>query len=978
MTRTERASAPRRPGYSLPVFERLAPPPPPALLVARIELHTGPGDVVADLAGRGGWVARAAVDRQRRAISIESTPLTRMLAEVVLRPPDVRHLDAAFQGMAASPRGESEPQGVARRPVRDALRDLRPDARRRRDHLGPDGDAMASRRARSTRGTTAARSVATSAAVRAPPGAARPGRPASGPVTDAGACARRAMAARPVPAVDGRPGPGRRAARPPHAAPARRPRRDHRADRGRPARGAGPGRAAPGLPARDPPVQPPGDPSRAGRRPLRVAGGHVRLPDGEPVARAQPVAGVRGRVPHRARLRPAARGRRARPVQARLGEDLRALGEGTATAVLGRRQPVGPARAARRARSSTAGSPPAPRVRLVLGQPPIRPSLERLGRRLPRHGLGARPGGGRAAADRRPRRVLAARPVVVAGGSDRPRARPPSSRRSPATGGSSSSSTAGRRPSPRSPSVGPRPAIRVRESPAWPIPTTTGRRRRAPAARRGRCRRDRGRGRTSGCAPVPGGAGRSRTWCPGRGLFAPPERFDQRPFSAAEAARVVTDAAVETSSPRRAGPLRAAVRRDPRRASTGPGSSGGWRPRPSPADGAPTDDRRVGAAEPAATGGGAGGGAGTPPRRTRRDRRRAADPRAPTADGRRRATAGRTGRDAAPDPVERLLALIRDELGAAEPAPPRRDRARALVAGRPRRTSTPPRRPSPIGSSGPCSACCRPPARSPRRRSTSGSRRCSPATTCPTRRSSGPASTATAASASTPDRLVTRDDLLRRSQEHTELLAAIADAGHRLGMRVWLGRARAGPARRGRGLLGDLLDERERRCLPRRHQPGRRRARRGRRASGTSAARSRCCSRSSGPRCSASRCSAGMPGSAPTSGSSGSWSSRPERTDLVRYKLERSPLLRAALDDGDWNIVKSDHLRTFLAARPAGPRRPRAVPRPGSGRRASGRADAAVRRLTARGGRHAPPRPAIERAAADARPRPAGDARDLR
>ena len=30
-----------------------------------------------------------------------------MLAEVVLRPPDVRHLDAAFQGMAASPRRES-------------------------------------------------------------------------------------------------------------------------------------------------------------------------------------------------------------------------------------------------------------------------------------------------------------------------------------------------------------------------------------------------------------------------------------------------------------------------------------------------------------------------------------------------------------------------------------------------------------------------------------------------------------------------------------------------------------------------------------------------------------------------------------------------------------------------------------------------------------------------------------------------------
>ena len=95
------------PGPSLPAFERIAPVPPTGLLIARIDAHTGPGDVVADLAGRGGWVARAAVDRQRRAVSIESSPLTRMLAEVVLRPPDVRHLDAAFQGMSASPRGES-------------------------------------------------------------------------------------------------------------------------------------------------------------------------------------------------------------------------------------------------------------------------------------------------------------------------------------------------------------------------------------------------------------------------------------------------------------------------------------------------------------------------------------------------------------------------------------------------------------------------------------------------------------------------------------------------------------------------------------------------------------------------------------------------------------------------------------------------------------------------------------------------------
>src|SRR6266508_7038150 len=94
-------------GGNLPVFERLAPAPPPALLAARIEAHTGPGDVVADLAGRGGWVARAAVDRQRRAVTIETSPLTRLLAEVVLRPPDVRHLDAAFQAIAAAPREQS-------------------------------------------------------------------------------------------------------------------------------------------------------------------------------------------------------------------------------------------------------------------------------------------------------------------------------------------------------------------------------------------------------------------------------------------------------------------------------------------------------------------------------------------------------------------------------------------------------------------------------------------------------------------------------------------------------------------------------------------------------------------------------------------------------------------------------------------------------------------------------------------------------
>src|SRR5512142_2020778 len=91
------------PGFTLPAFERIAPPPPPAVVAARLEANSGPGDIVADLHARGGWVARVAIDRQRRAFSLETSPLTRLLAEVVLRPPDLRHLDAAFSALSASP-----------------------------------------------------------------------------------------------------------------------------------------------------------------------------------------------------------------------------------------------------------------------------------------------------------------------------------------------------------------------------------------------------------------------------------------------------------------------------------------------------------------------------------------------------------------------------------------------------------------------------------------------------------------------------------------------------------------------------------------------------------------------------------------------------------------------------------------------------------------------------------------------------------
>ena len=39
----------------------------------------------------------------------------------------------------------------------------------------------------------------------------------------------------------------------------------------------------------------------------------------------------------------------------------------------------------------------------------------------------------------------------------------------------------------------------------------------------------------------------------------------------------------------------------------------------------------------------------------------------------------------------------------------------------------------------------------------------------------------------------------------------------------------------------------------------------------------------------------------------------PERVELVRHKIDRSPLLRDTLDAGDWHIVKANHLRDWVA-----------------------------------------------------------------
>jgi hypothetical protein len=103
-------------GPSLSTLDRFAPPPPAGLVVAEIEARSSPGDVIIDLHGRGGWIARGAIGHLRRAYVHESTALTRLAAEVVLRPPDLRHFDAAVNALANHPHGEAG--------LRQALNDL--------------------------------------------------------------------------------------------------------------------------------------------------------------------------------------------------------------------------------------------------------------------------------------------------------------------------------------------------------------------------------------------------------------------------------------------------------------------------------------------------------------------------------------------------------------------------------------------------------------------------------------------------------------------------------------------------------------------------------------------------------------------------------------------------------------------------------------------------------------------------------------
>ena len=895
------------PGHSLPIFGRTAPAPSPALVSSRIELHTGPGDVVADLFGRGGWVARTAVDLQRRGVSLESTPLTRMLAEVVLRPPDVRHLDAAFQGMSASPRGDTSLKVSV-------------------------GDMFATRCATCTRTLVVDEILWTTEDEDGGPGRARPvarhyrctvcrdqrggSEHRQGPLDpddlvratiDPSSAGIRAMLRARFPDVTGAPD------LPDELLALHTPRQL-----------VGLGaileriesdlRAAPVLAALRlallhtilPSSRLATQPGRAGA--LRIAGGHVRPSHAAQWRERNPwlafedaFRSVRGFIQ---RLDGGALG----AVQARLGEDLRSLGEGTATAVLGlagpsglvalRDDPIGHGRTAA-----------VPRIRLVLGQPPMRPNLERLALMyhgtswvLGREAASLLPIDALASTSFRPpwswqaasigRALEAIEPAMardgrvvqlVDGGAEAVVAA--------VIGGA----TAGYRvlsarlADPEDDAAG----IVELLPPGGMLPPGP------------RTRANVGLELSRGAAGDP-------DLVPGRGLFAPPERFDQRPFSAADAARTVTDTTVETLRARgeparyerilgevlvgldRAGQLRRLA------GATLPANHGldrlaelgaeatADRPRLNPA--VATETREHGVLELAGFDGAPA--ASSSPARVRR----APPDRAVVAD-----------------PVDGLLMLIRDELNRStqrrvveiEPGrwwlADREDREAAAVplADRVEWAVF-----SLLSTAGPISE-------------TAFYERIASLFTghdLPDEGLVRACLDSYRSLASTPDGLITGDDLLRRSQEHTELLATITDAGHRLGMRVWIGR-REQTRRTREGLLVDRLDEREQRAylggiaraaeelaevdaiwyirgkvaflfevewtamlgepLLRRHA---------RIAADDSLIRFLVIA--------------------------------PERAELVRYKLERSPLLRAALEESGWHIIKSDHLRAFLARDP--------------------------------------------------------------
>jgi len=950
------------PGYSLPFFDRLAPPPPPGIVAARVEAHSGPGDIVLDLAGRGGWVARAAVDRQRHAVSLETTPLTRLLDELVLRPPDLRHLDAAFQAMGASPRGQTSLKVAVGEPF--VTRCATCGRSLPLDEVvwgGHDESADAEGRAPDAHAADAHAADRNRDADRARPGrkfyacpvcrGVRGGEQRSADVDDAD---RERAATIPddyptvrgrlrdrFPVVDG--GAGLVDALLDLHTPRQLVGLEAILDRIEGDLRAAPVEAALRLAflhALLPASRLNGYPGRIGT--LRIQAGRVRPPGSGQWRERNPwltfedgIRTVRGFIQ---RLESGPGG----AVQARLGEDLRSLTEGSATAVI---RVAGPSTTraigeeAARGRAWESGPSLRRRIHLVLGQPPVRPNQERLsltywatawtiGREaaasLPLAALSGAairaPWGWQAAALARslasiePSVARDGRVIYLVDGG-------PEALLAAALGGVG----AGFRLLAARLGDGDDEAVGSVElvPPGAVLPP--GPRTRANVS----------------LDPLPGHRGDPDV-VPAAGLFTAPERFDRRPFSASDVSRTIVDVAVESLKARgepatqdrllgeilvgldRAGQLRrlvadrglAPAEPPPDDESATDGGTAGPEPAnptepsgrsepPHPLRGstpgsirdhgttARLPERGPGLDVPTPAMGGtpvtaSGTASGGPAIRTRRASRSAETP---------------------PDHVDAMLTMIGDALSEhgrrrlAEIAPGRwwladprdRDTAAAPLADRVEWAVF-----SLLSTAGPMSEA-------------SFLQRIASLFTghdLPDEVLVRACLQSYRSRASTAERTLTGDDLLRRAQEHAELIGLLADGGHRLGLSVWIGR-REQARRLGTGRLGDLLDEHEQKAYL--------------------AHISRAVDDIAEVDCAwyvrgrmaflfevewtamlgepILRRHARIP---QDDGTVRFLVVAPERTELVRHKLDRSPLLHDAFERDNWHVIKWNHLRAFL------------------------------------------------------------------
>jgi hypothetical protein len=870
------------PGFSLPAYERFAPPPPPALVAARLEAGSGPGDIVVDLFGRGGWIARSAIDSQRKAVSLETTALDRLLAEIVLRPPDLRHLDAAIQSLGASARGETSLKAsiTDRYASRCATCDravILDEVTWASESTGEDGRATGPRPIRKHYRCPVCRDQLGGGEGRTAPvdpidveraldleGAPirvelrdrfpvlEGGDALADELLDLHTTRQLVALASILERVEG----DLRAA--PITAAMRLALLHAIAPASRLATSAG--RVAP----------------------LRIAAGHVKVPSNAQWRERNPwlafedgVRLVRGFLQ---RLESGSWG----PVPARLGDDLRSLAEGAATAVVKQGTPAALEALALEAR---AGSPPGirPRVKLIIGTPPLRPVAERLswayhgtawvlGREAasslplePLFGPAVRPTWSwQAAAMTRALRAAEpvlgreARAVFLLEGEG-----PESLVACVLAGVSAGYRVAGA----RLPEAG-RDSGGIVEL----LPPGSGNVARGARTRSGQA-----------LPPLPGGAG-SAGWAPTDRLFGLPERVSTAPFSSEEAQRAVVDAAVDVLKLRgepvsvegllgeilvgldRTGHLRRLVRP--------PAVEGADAGREAEAAGLPT----TAAGLPTTAAGLPTTAAGLPTTAADHVERLLGLVRAAIAgaEGRRLVRVGddrwwlgdKADRELAAVPLaDRVEWAVFSLLSTAGPLtePAFLDRVTGLFAG----------------PDLPDEALVRACLESYR----------------------GPAGAT--------ERLATADNLARRSEEHTRLIADLVNLGHRLGFSCWVG-ARQQPRRAGGWTLAEHLDQRELAGPP---IIGRIAARhledvdviwyvRGRVALAWEVEWTAMVSDT------VLRRHARIP---PDDRLIRFLVVLPERAELVRHKLERSPLLREALERGDWHVVKANHVRDWAA-----------------------------------------------------------------